>query len=166
MTGLFKTLFLIFFFCNFKSKSYKTNIGSYFKSLFCFLWKGKFRCASYFAFHIFFFWTMPLRTYESIKIYIHENMGRLLKLFCLKKNLIFCNRKLKCLQYLKQIRKAKGHFKTQFLIIFFFFTTSNPNHIKTLGLFSNLIFAIYEKKMFLCTMHSVFHFCFWTMPLI
>lgn len=120
-------------------------------------------CISY-----FFFWFLD---HALQNIWIYQNIypreyGKTFKVVLFKKNLIFCNRKLKCLQYLKQIRKAKGHFKTQFLIIFFFFTTSNPNHIKTLGLFSNLIFAIYEKKMFLCTMHSVFHFCFWTMPLI
>lgn len=104
----------------------------------------------------------------NLSKYIYpREYGKTFKVVLFKKNLIFRNKKLKCLKYLKQIRKAKRHFKTQFLIIFsFFFTTSNPNHIKTLGFFLNLIFAIYEKKMFLCTMHSVFHFCFWTMPLI
>lgn len=114
-------------------------------------------CISFF----FFFWFLD---HAPQNIWIYQNIypreyGKTFKVVLFKKNLIFCNRKLKCLQYLKQIRKAKGHFKTQFLIIFFLFFTSNPNHIKTLGLFSNLIFAIYEKKMFLCTMHSVFHFC-------
>lgn len=122
MTGLFKTLFLIFFFFATSNPNHiKQTLDLISNIYFAFYGKESFDVPVILHFIFFFgFWTMPLRTYESIKIYIHENMGRLLKLFCLKKNLIFCNRKLKCLQYLKQIRKAKGHFKTQFLIIFFF----------------------------------------------
>lgn len=146
MKGLFKTLFL--FFQIFKSKSYKTNIGSYFKSLFCIS----------FFFFFFGFWTMPLRTYQPIKIYIHENMGRLLKLLCLKKKILFsatgnwnvCN--------ILGIRKAKGLFKTQFLIIFF--TASNPNHIKTLGLFQILFSLFMKRKCFYVPCIPYFIFAF------
>lgn len=115
----------------------------------------------YFAFHFFFFfWFLDhapqnISTYQNI--YPRE-YGKTFKVVMFKKKILFsatgnwnvCN--------ILGIRKAKGLLKTQFLIIFF--TASNPNHIKTLGLFSNLIFAIYEKKMFLCTMHSVFYFAF------
>lgn len=117
---------------------------------------------------IFFFWFLDhapqnISTYQNI--YPRE-YGKTFKVVLFKKNLIFCNKKLKCLKYLKQIRKAKRHFKTQFLIIFSFFYNIKSKSYKNIGVFFNLIFAIYEKKMFLCTMHSVFHFCFWTMPLI
>lgn len=145
MKGLFKTLFL--FFQIFKSKSYKTNIGSYFKSLFC---------ISFF----FFFWFLDhapqnISTYQNI--YPRE-YGKTFKVVMFKKKILFsatgnwnvCN--------ILGIRKAKGLFKTQFLIIFF--TASNPNHIKTLGLFQILFSLFMKRKCFYVPCIPYFIFAF------
>lgn len=122
MTGLFKTLFLIFFFFATSNPNHiKQTLGLISNIYFAFYRKESFDVPVILHF-IFFFWFLD---HALQNIWIYQNIypreyGKTFKVVLFKKNLIFCNRKLKCLQYLKQIRKAKGHFKTQFLIIFFF----------------------------------------------
>lgn len=123
MKGLFKTLFLIFFFFATSYPNHiKQTLGLISNLYFAFYGKESFDVPVILHFIFFLvFGPCPSEHINLSKNIYPREYGKTFKVVLFKKNLIFCNKKLKCLKYLKQIRKAKRHFKTQFLIIFSFF---------------------------------------------
>lgn len=98
---------------------------------------------------------------QHIKTSIHLTIGRFFKLFCSKKILNICNRKLKCSQYFKQSRKAKGLFKPLFLFIFFICNLKSKSHqTHWVDVFLDLYFAIYGRTCFNMPCISLFIFVF------